>query len=376
MAWFFPGHDLRPLEQHTVNSSSSVLLQSTTTKVFVLCLLLPIPIFAVLGNLLILTLAARLRKLQTPTDAFMLSLAMADFLVAVLVMPFSLVRSIDTWHFGSRFCQVHFLLDITFCTSSIFNLSCVALDRYIAVCDPLRYLARMSPTQVTTLLLLCRLLSLVISSLCVSFGMHPQSPPAGISSTAQQENQTCLATFYTPYALVSSTVCFFIPVGFMLFAYGKIFLAAQRQARWIHAMEQIAGKLQSGQSSVGNNHTEEGRATVEKSSMKKARKAAKKLGLIMGVFVICWLPFFCMNMIHPLWGYTISPLALEVSMWLGYANSSLNPFLYASINRSYRHSFVAILGCAILGRQLRSCLEYLPSGGQIHTLVTLETISR
>lgn len=370
-----PGTNSSDNHSVTTNGSTSALLQSPAAKVCVLCLLLPIPISALLGNLLIMASVARFRHLRTPTNAFVVSLAMADFLVAGLVMPFSLVRSIDTWRFGHSFCKVHFLLDMTLCTSSIFNISGVALDRYIAVCDPLHYPTRMSPRRVVLLLLLSWLLPLVISSLCVSFGMYSQSPPAGPCIVTQQESQTCLAAFHTPYALATSTLCFFIPVGFMLFAYGKIFLAAQRQARWIHSMEHQVEQLQMDQGAQRPYASRAGQAGLGGSTMKKERKAAKTLGLIMGVFLLCWLPYFCLNVAHPLWGHRISPLVLEAFMWLGYANSSLNPFLYASFNRNYRHSFAAILTSGILGRQLRACLE-LPHVGRQSHIVTLETVSR
>uniref|UniRef100_A0A8C9XTN5 G-protein coupled receptors family 1 profile domain-containing protein n=1 Tax=Sander lucioperca TaxID=283035 RepID=A0A8C9XTN5_SANLU len=293
---------------------------------YVLFLLLPVPIFAIMGNLVIMAAVAHFRSLQTPTNAFVVSLAVTDFLVAVLVMPFSLGHSVDSWHFRRFFCRAHFLLDITFCTCSIFNLSCVALDR--------------NNKRVAILLLLCWILPLVISSLCVYLGMYTQSPPAVVSSS-KQDTQTCLAMFYVPNAFATSAISFFIPMGFMLFAYGKIFKAAQRQARWIHAI-----------------------AYLERYSLKKERKAAKTLGLIIGVFLFCWLPFFCVTVVHSLKGYSVSPLVLEASMWLEYANSSLNPFLYALFNMNYRHVFAAMLDCGILRRPLRASLDSSLCGRQ------------
>ncbi|XP_059201665.1 trace amine-associated receptor 1-like [Centropristis striata] len=358
-----PGTNTSDNHSLTTDGSDSALFHSTTVKVSVLFLLLPIPIFAIMGNLVIMAAVARFQSLQTRTNAFVVSLAVADLLVAVLVMPFSLVRSIDSWHFGRCFCRAHFLLDVTFCTCSIFNLSCVALDRYIAVCDPLHYPARMSPRRVAGLLLLCWVLPLVFSSFCVSLGMYTQSPPAVVSSSTQ-DAQTCLAMFHVPYAFASSAISFFIPMGFMLFAYWKIFKAAQRQARWIHASDHQTGP------------TRRVQAYTETYSLKKERKAAKTLGLIIGVFLICWLPFFCVNVVHPLKGFSVSPLVLEASMWLGYANSSLNPFLYALFNKNYRHVFVAMLDCGIFGRQLRARLDSSVFGRQAHTVVSLETISR
>ncbi|XP_076595782.1 5-hydroxytryptamine receptor 4-like [Chaetodon auriga] len=370
------GTDTSDNHSLTNDGSDSTIFHSTTIKVGELCLLLPIPILAIMGNLFIIAAVTRFQSLQTPTNAFVVSLAVADFLVAVLVMPFSLVRSIDSWHFGRCFCRVHFLLDVTFCTSSIFNLSCIALDRYIAVCDPLHYPARMSPRRVAMLLLLCWILPLVISFLCVSLGVYTQSPLAVISSSAQQDTQTCLVSFQVPYAFATSAMSFFIPTGFMLFAYGKIFKAAQRQGRWIHAIDQHTGQLQMNQTTVRTASTRRAQTHVERYSLKKEWKAIKTLGLIMGVFMCCWLPFFCVNVIHPLKGYSVSSLVLEASLWLGYANSSVNPFLYTLFNKNYRHVFAAMLDCGLLGRQIRAGLDSSVSGRQAHTVVTLETISR
>lgn len=373
------------------NESTSALLRSTAFKVCVLCVLIPIPVFAILGNLLIVASVGRFRNIQMPTNSFIVSLAMADLLVAVLVMPFSLVRSVDTWWFGRNFCVAHFLLDMTLCTSSIFNLSCVALDRYVAVCDPLHYPTRMSPRRVTMLLLLSWLLPLLISSLCVSLSMYYLTPPTGYRGT-QQESPTCVAQIHTPYAVADSTVCFFIPVVFMLFAYGRIFMVAQRQARWIHAMENHSGQLHMDQNPTREDPARPDPARPDPArsdparrvqarlggfSIRKENKAARTLGLIMGVFLMCWLPYFSINIAFPLWGDRISPIVLEASMWLGYANSSLNPFIYAFFNKDFRHAFVAILGCEILGRQIRGCLVSTQEiSRQVHTVVTLETISK
>ncbi|KAM3613135.1 uncharacterized protein V6R79_021110 [Siganus canaliculatus] len=356
------------------NSSDSDSL-TNSAKLCVLGLLLPIPVFAIIGNLLIMAAVVRFQSLQTPTNAFVVSLAVADFLVAVLVMPFSLVRSVDTWHFGGDFCRGHFLLDVTLSTSSIFNLSCVALDRYVAVCDPLHYPARMSRRRVAALLLLCWILPLVLSALCVSLGMYAHTPVAEVSNSTQQGGHTCQATFHVPYAFATSATSFFFPVGFMLFAYGKILKAAHRQVRCIHAIDHHTGKLRMNQGPFSSDSSRHVQTRTENYSQRKEWKAVKTLGLIMGVFLVCWLPFFCMNMVHPLTGYNISPVILDVSMWLGYANSSLNPFIYVLFNKNYRHAFSAMLHCGSVGGGWRG-LDSSTFGRQTHAVEMLETISR
>lgn len=106
-----PGTNISENYSLTNDNSDSILFHSTTVTVCVLCLLLPIPIFAIMGNLFIMAAAAHFQSLHAPTNALVVSLAVADFLVAVLVI-----------RLGCIFCQVHFMLDLTLCTPSIFNL--------------------------------------------------------------------------------------------------------------------------------------------------------------------------------------------------------------------------------------------------------------
>ncbi|KAF3838220.1 hypothetical protein F7725_009988 [Dissostichus mawsoni] len=87
-------------------------------------------------SLVIMAAVARFQSLQTPTNGLVVCLAVVDFLVGKLMMPLSLVRSIDSGHFGCCFCLANFLLDVAFFL--------MVLYRYIAVCDPLHYPARMS----------------------------------------------------------------------------------------------------------------------------------------------------------------------------------------------------------------------------------------
>ncbi|XP_073843281.1 tyramine/octopamine receptor-like [Musca autumnalis] len=83
----------------------------------------------------------------------------------------------------------------------------------------------------------------------------------------------------------------------------------------------------------------------QKISLSKERKAARTLGIIMGVFVICWLPFFLMYVILPFCS-TCCPSAKFKNFitWLGYINSVLNPFIYTIFNLDYRRAFKKLLG--------------------------------
>lgn len=83
----------------------------------------------------------------------------------------------------------------------------------------------------------------------------------------------------------------------------------------------------------------------QKISLSKERRAARTLGIIMGVFVICWLPFFLMYIILPFCFSCCPSLRLiNVITWLGYANSTINPLIYTIFNIEFRKAFKKLLG--------------------------------
>ncbi|EDL87758.1 rCG42038 [Rattus norvegicus] len=100
-------------------------------------------VLAVCGNLLVMTSILHFRQLHSPANFLVASLACADFLVGLTVMPFSTVRSVEgCWYFGDTYCKLHTSFDMSFRCSSLLHLCFIYVDRYIAVSDPLIYPTR------------------------------------------------------------------------------------------------------------------------------------------------------------------------------------------------------------------------------------------
>ena len=99
------------------------------------------------------------------------------------------------------------------------------------------------------------------------------------------------------------------------------------------------------------------------------KKASRVLGVVFFTFVICWAPFFMMNLVLVVCGDSSLPMFLiDLALWLGYTSSTINPIIYTVFNLKFRRSFVKLLLCngrieantesEIIGSELK--LRFLP----------------
>lgn len=110
----------------------------------------------VFGNLAMIVSISYFKQLHTPTNFLILSMAVTDFLLGFTIMPYSMVRSVENcWYFGLTFCKIHYSFDLMLSITSIFHLCSVAIDRFYAICYPLRYSTKMTIPVIKRLLLLC-----------------------------------------------------------------------------------------------------------------------------------------------------------------------------------------------------------------------------
>lgn len=157
-----------------------------------------------------------------------------------------------------------------------------------------------------------------------------------------------MANLNKTYAISSSLISFYIPVVIMIATYTRIYRIAQTQIRRITSLERAAEQAHNQNQGYGVNRSQSHRPNDEaslKSSFKKETKVLKTLSIIMGVFVFCWLPFFVLNCTVPFCDPPcVSDTTFTVFVWFGWANSSLNPVIYA-FNADFRRAFTTILGC-------------------------------
>ncbi|KAJ8282141.1 hypothetical protein COCON_G00046600 [Conger conger] len=312
---------------------------SMPERIALMAFLSLVMLMSVLGNLLVMVAVCKDRQLRKiKTNYFIVSLAFADLLVSVLVMPFGAIELIhQNWIYGETFCLVRTSLDVLLTTASILHLCCISLDRYYAICcQPLVYRNKMTPMRVALMLGGCWVIPTFISFLPIMQGWNS----IGINHLIEQRkfsgepNVTqCVFMVNKPYALTCSVVAFYIPLGLMVLAYQRIYVTAREHARQISVLQR-AGASSSDSADHQRNHR-----------MRTETKAAKTLCIIMGCFCLCWAPFFITNVVDPFIDYTVPDKLWTACLWLGYINSMLNPILYAFLNKSFRRAFLIILCC-------------------------------
>uniref|UniRef100_A0A8C6V2X9 Trace amine associated receptor 1 n=1 Tax=Neogobius melanostomus TaxID=47308 RepID=A0A8C6V2X9_9GOBI len=306
---------------HRLNVNSFVLTDNPSALCFLLyfCLCF-LSIITVCGNLLVILSIIYFRQLHTPTNYLILSLAVADLLVGFVVFPLTIEFSISSCLFEKDlFCQIRSTFDMSLCTSSILHLMCISIDRYYSVCQPLTYRARIND-------------NVVLGMIMVSWSI---SAFIGIGLTVINQ-QHCEGECFVDIMLANIMgliLAFYAPVFVMLCIYLKIFLVAQKQAR----------SIQSTQSGVS----------------KMEKKATKTLATVMGVFLLCWLPFYICTTVMSFSPGSLLPLALiELLNWLALLNSTLNPFIYAFFYSWFRGAFrMIITGRIFIGNFTNSKLQ-------------------
>ncbi|KAH8267709.1 hypothetical protein KR026_003762, partial [Drosophila bipectinata] len=396
----------------------------------------------VFGNSLVILAVIRERYLHTATNYFITSLAVADCLVGLVVMPFSALYEVleNTWFFGTDWCDIWRSLDVLFSTASILNLCVISLDRYWAITDPFSYPMRMTVKRAAGLIA-----AVWICSSAISF-------PAIVWWRAARDGEMpaykCTFTEHLGYLVFSSTISFYLPLLVMVFTYCRIYRAAVIQTRSLKiGTKQVlmasgelqltlrihrggttrdqtnqvtgggggggggGGSLSHSHSHSHHHHHNHGGGTTTSTpeepddeplsalhnnglarhrhmgknfslsrklaKFAKEKKAAKTLGIVMGVFIVCWLPFFVVNLLS---GFCIECIEHEeivsaIVTWLGWINSCMNPVIYACWSRDFRRAFVRLL-CMCCPRKIRR--KYQPtmrSKSQCHVAAAMVAAS-
>ena len=280
-----------------------------------LALVIPLIVVAVLSiatNNLVCIVFLLYRQLRLIRHYFVINLAVADILIAAILIPLFVAAQLTTDNILLYRCQI--VLDIACGTASILCLAMISLERYVAVKYSLYYHAIVTQRKAVFCMVFIWVYSLVVS--CAAFLSLIKEPEDG-------KDESCLFVG-REYVTFITLASFVFPVAIMVFAYWNIFRVARTHARRIESQSMPNDLAVSGNSKRG---------------IKRELKGAKTLTVIMGTHFICWSPLFIFFLV-----YTYCPscrgkpmyVVNYVILFLRYCNSFANPLIYSGINKQFR----------------------------------------
>uniref|UniRef100_A0A672I0U0 Alpha-1A adrenergic receptor n=1 Tax=Salarias fasciatus TaxID=181472 RepID=A0A672I0U0_SALFA len=328
----------------------------STPSVVLGAVLLVFVVFGVLGNILVILSVLVHHHWRSVTHYFIANLAAADLLLSSAVLPFSATsEALGRWVFGRSFCSVWAALDVLCCTASILSLCVISIDRYLAVSYPLRY-----PAMATGRRGLTAVAALWGVSAAISVG-----PLFGWKEPDPEDETVCRITEEPGYALFSALGSFYIPLAIILSMYCRVYMVAKKGTKTLRAggksegveMEGVILRIHKGSSLQTEKQDDVAETARPKRpsfnlpkllKFSREEKAAKTLGIVVGCFVLCWLPFFLVLPIGSVFpSYKPSETVFKITFWLGYLNSCINPVIYPCFSREFKKAFHNVLrgGC-------------------------------
>ncbi|XP_073770671.1 trace amine-associated receptor 13c-like [Danio rerio] len=303
-----------------INSSCVKGRRSSNGYIIIYVFVSLLSAWTVFLNLLVIISISHFKKLHTPTNMIILSLAVNDLLVGV-VMPVEAIRMTETcWYFGDTFCGLYLFFVSLLLAASLGNLLLIAVDRYVAVCHPLLYTQKITITKMLTSICLCWA---CFSTYCTTFVIDNRN--FDTSHRTDVCYGECLVMISLSWLVIDLFMSFIFPCTLIILLYLRIFYVVHQQVKVINSL------------------MKRGKCVTEGSVKRKSEsKAALTLGIIVSVYLLCWIPYCICSLI------VNSSTALNVIIWTVYANSGVNPLVYALFYPWFKKTGKLILTLNIL----------------------------
>ncbi|XP_046700462.1 LOW QUALITY PROTEIN: opioid receptor, delta 1a [Silurus meridionalis] len=311
----FPGEergflpDSRNLTERSASTGPAgiIIAVSITALYSIIC------VVGLLGNILVMYGVVRYTKMKTATNIYIFNLALADAL-ATSTLPFQSAKYLmNTWPFGEPLCKLIIAIDYYNMFTSIFTLTMMSVDRYIAVCHPVRALEFRTPVK-------AKFINVCVWILSSAIGVPIMI--MAVTKVTEQGKTVCTLKFPDPdwYWDTVTKICVFIfafvvPVLVITICYGLMILR-------LRSVRLLSGS---------------------KEKDRNMRRITRMVLVVVAAFIICWTPIHIFIIIKTLVEidqrnpFVIASWHLCIA--LGYTNSSLNPILYAFLDENFKRCF-------------------------------------
>lgn len=281
---------------------------------------------AILGNTLVCIatcLSPNLRK--ATTSLFIVSLAVSDLLTAILSIPFDvyILQRNGLWFLGEVVCNIWTTAYLLAVPTSNLTLLILSIDRYLTLREPLSQFRAgqfLSRERIVIYIAALWVYSLMFALLPVTgwqlWRLSPKSVTVGI----------CVFNGSRLYNIVVSVFHFIVPALTMCLIYILIYRQIRRHTRSVHPID----------SPVATQNAQ------AKFLLQRNIRAAKRIAIIVSVFLICWVPFSVLSIVGNIClicNLKIPQEVFYITLLMGYSNSALNPILYSFNNKNFLDAY-------------------------------------
>ncbi|NWJ03605.1 CCKAR protein, partial [Crypturellus undulatus] len=334
-------------------------------------------LLSVLGNILVITVLIRNKRMRTVTNTFLLSLAVSDLMLCLFCMPFTLIPNLlKDFIFGSAVCKTATYFMGVSVSVSTFNLVAISLERYSAICKPLQ--SRVWQTK-------SHALKVIAGTWCVSFTiMSPYPIYSKLVPFTKYNNSTAnMCRLLWPSDVIQQSwytflllILFLIPGIIMMVAYGLISLELYRGIKFDVSQRKSARERRASTSSTkyedgdgcylhkakrkrktplqqlsatGSSKIDRARSSSSSANLTAKKLVIRMLVVIVILFFLCWTPIFSVNAWRAFDTYSadrrLSGAPISFIHLLSYTSACVNPIVYCFMNKRFRTGFLATFAC-------------------------------
>ncbi|XP_026151742.1 trace amine-associated receptor 13c-like [Mastacembelus armatus] len=305
-----------------LNSSCVKTKSSQFDTMLTYIILSCISLLTVSLNLLVIISVSYFKQLHSPTNLLVLSLAVSDFFVGLLML-IQMMLVEGCWYLGDVMCSLGQYIDYIIASTSVGTMVLISIDRYVAICDPMHYSTKVTQKRAKVCVCLCWSCSVIFQSLIL---MENLIQPGRYNSCFGE----CIVVINYIAGIVDVIFSFLLPITVIVVLYMRVFVVAVSQARAMRS--HITTVTVQGSRKV----------TAKKSEL----KAARTLGVVVTVFLMCFCPFYCVSLSSKDDLMNSSSAAFVISLYS--FNACLNPLIYALFYPWFRKSIKVIVSLKIL----------------------------
>ncbi|XP_049756715.1 histamine H4 receptor isoform X1 [Elephas maximus indicus] len=335
----------------------------------------------ILGNAAVILAFVMDSKLRQRSSYFLLNLAISDFFVGAISIPLYIPYTLFNWDLRDELCTFWLLIDYLLCTASVYNIVLISYDRYQSVSNAVSYRAKQTE--------ILKIVALMVAVWVLAFLVH--GPIILVSQSWKKDWKECEPGFFSVWYIIAITSFFEFLVPVILVAYFNVYIyrslwkrgsLSRRQSHppaspndcghsfkcrlfsrtSLPELEETGPPLRSEKqrrkgSLLLSLRTQINTQTIasqmlslsrsdsvthqrERLELLRAKKLAKSLAILLGVFAICWAPYSVSTIF--LSYKNPKPYWYEIAFWLQWLNSFVNPFLYPLCHKRFQKAFLKI----------------------------------